>query len=411
MRGNRRVRASLPSRFVSRQKGKRPEISDQSEARHITAAATKAGQYEDRRHQGLPLRSSRSTGPTRRWRRTTDTAILPARPRKPRDKAKVEQAVLIVERWLIGRLRQRSFHSLAEVNAAIGELMPGSTTVRPIRRLGVTRRQLLEEIDRPALKPLPVERLRVRGMEAVPGRRRLSRRRRRPLLQRPAPLPARRGRGAADGADRRESSSAASGSPPILRGGGNRKHTTRCRAHAFQPSPLRRLDDRAHPRRRAARSARRRRRCASRSSNPGPIPNRASGPASASSVSRAPTAPSASKRRRSAPSRSAPGPTARSNPSSTTSSIGGRANAGRGRDADPPSQHPRAALLQLRRTRLAQTSHPRSASSPRPSRNGQGLRRTRRRRGAEGARPRRMARPSPRSRGSRGAGTSAWRRG
>ena len=47
-------------------------------------------------------------------------ALLPARPRKPRDKAKVEAAVLIVERWLLGRLRRRTFYSLAEVNAAIG---------------------------------------------------------------------------------------------------------------------------------------------------------------------------------------------------------------------------------------------------------------------------------------------------
>src|SRR5260221_4871886 len=46
------------------------------------------------------------------------TAILPARPRRPRDKAKVEQAVLIVERWLLGRMRNRTFYSLAEVNAA-----------------------------------------------------------------------------------------------------------------------------------------------------------------------------------------------------------------------------------------------------------------------------------------------------
>jgi len=86
-----------------------------------------------------------------------DTAILPARPRRPRDKAKVEQAVLIVERWLLGRLRHRIFYSLADVNAAIADLMTHLNEVRPIRRLGVTRRQLLEEIDRPALKPLPVE--------------------------------------------------------------------------------------------------------------------------------------------------------------------------------------------------------------------------------------------------------------
>jgi hypothetical protein len=52
-----------------------------------------------------------------------DTAILPARPRRPRDKAKVEVAVLIIERWLLGRLRRRSFYSLAELNTAIGELL------------------------------------------------------------------------------------------------------------------------------------------------------------------------------------------------------------------------------------------------------------------------------------------------
>jgi transposase len=84
-------------------------------------------------------------------------AVLPTRPRRPRDKAKVEGCVLIVERWLIGRLRNRTFHSLAEVNAAIGELLRRLNEERPIRRLGRTRRQLLEELDRPALKPLPIE--------------------------------------------------------------------------------------------------------------------------------------------------------------------------------------------------------------------------------------------------------------
>ena len=85
------------------------------------------------------------------------TMYGPARPRKPRDKAKVEQAVLIVERWLLGRLRHRTFYSLAEVNAAIADLMTHLNEERPIRRLGVTRRQLLEEIDRPALKSWPDE--------------------------------------------------------------------------------------------------------------------------------------------------------------------------------------------------------------------------------------------------------------
>ena len=86
-----------------------------------------------------------------------DTAILPARPRRPRDKAKVEVAVLIVERWLLGRLRHRRFYSLAELNEAIAELLRRLNEERAIRRLGVTRRALIEEIDRPHLKPLPRE--------------------------------------------------------------------------------------------------------------------------------------------------------------------------------------------------------------------------------------------------------------
>ena len=85
------------------------------------------------------------------------TVILPARPRRPRDKAKVEQGVLIIERLLLGRLRNRIFFSLADVNAALAELLKTLNEDRLIRRLGVTRRQLLEELDRPALKPLPTE--------------------------------------------------------------------------------------------------------------------------------------------------------------------------------------------------------------------------------------------------------------
>jgi transposase len=86
-----------------------------------------------------------------------DTAVLPARPRRPRDKAKVEAAVLIIERWLLGRLRHRRFCSLAELNAAIGELLRQLNEERLLRRLGVTRRALLEELDRPKLKELPAE--------------------------------------------------------------------------------------------------------------------------------------------------------------------------------------------------------------------------------------------------------------
>ena len=63
--------------------------------------------------------------------------------------------MLIVERWLLGRLRRRIFHRLADVDTALGELMVQLNDRQPLRRLGVTRRQLLEEVDRPALKALP----------------------------------------------------------------------------------------------------------------------------------------------------------------------------------------------------------------------------------------------------------------
>ena len=86
-----------------------------------------------------------------------DTGILPARPRKPRDKAKVESGVLIIERYLLGRLRHRIFYSLAELNQAIQEMLADVNERRPLRRLGVTRRQLFEELDRPQLRPLPAE--------------------------------------------------------------------------------------------------------------------------------------------------------------------------------------------------------------------------------------------------------------
>ena len=86
-----------------------------------------------------------------------DSAVLPTRPRHPRDKAKVEACVLIVERWLFGRLRHRIFYGLAELNAAIGDLLVDLNDRRILRRVGETRRQLFEAIDRPALRPLPME--------------------------------------------------------------------------------------------------------------------------------------------------------------------------------------------------------------------------------------------------------------
>ncbi|MDP6511185.1 MAG: IS21 family transposase [Dehalococcoidia bacterium] len=81
-------------------------------------------------------------------------AVLPARPRRPRDKAKAEVGVLIAQRWILAVLRQRTFYSLAELNAAIRECLECLNT-RPMRRMGKSRRELFESLDRPCALPLP----------------------------------------------------------------------------------------------------------------------------------------------------------------------------------------------------------------------------------------------------------------
>jgi transposase len=86
-----------------------------------------------------------------------DTAVIPARPRKPRDKAKVETGVLIVQRWILARLRHRHFFTLEELNAAIAELVDELNS-RPFKKLPGSRRSAFESLDRPALKPLPQRR-------------------------------------------------------------------------------------------------------------------------------------------------------------------------------------------------------------------------------------------------------------
>ena len=85
-----------------------------------------------------------------------DTAVVPARPYKPRDKAKVEAAVQVAERWILAALRNRQFFSLTELNAAIRELLVKLNN-RVTPHLGNSRRALFEELDRPELKALPRE--------------------------------------------------------------------------------------------------------------------------------------------------------------------------------------------------------------------------------------------------------------
>jgi transposase len=82
--------------------------------------------------------------------------ILPARPYKPRDKAKVEAGVRFAQTYILGRLRHQTFFSLAECNEAIGLVMQRMNG-RPMRKLGVSRRELFETIERNALNKLPDE--------------------------------------------------------------------------------------------------------------------------------------------------------------------------------------------------------------------------------------------------------------
>jgi len=82
-------------------------------------------------------------------------AVVPARSGRPRDKAPVESAVLVVQRWILAALRHRRFFHLAELNAAIRELLE-RLNARPMQKLGLSRRALFEHLDRPALRPLPL---------------------------------------------------------------------------------------------------------------------------------------------------------------------------------------------------------------------------------------------------------------
>lgn len=84
-------------------------------------------------------------------------AVIPARVRKPRDKAKVENAVLVAERWILAALRNRTFFSLTELNEAIGALLDRLNS-RKFKQIDATREDLFAKLDAPALAPLPTNR-------------------------------------------------------------------------------------------------------------------------------------------------------------------------------------------------------------------------------------------------------------
>jgi transposase len=81
-------------------------------------------------------------------------AVIPARVRKPKDKAKAEVGVQVVERWILARLRNRTFFSLTDLNQAIRGFLD-ELNARLMKHLGRSRRELFEMLDQPVLKPLP----------------------------------------------------------------------------------------------------------------------------------------------------------------------------------------------------------------------------------------------------------------
>lgn len=91
------------------------------------------------------------------WSQHYSTTILPARPASPRDKAKVEAGVLVAERWILARLRNVTCFSLDELNEHIARLVADLNT-RVMRRYRKSRRELFDELDRPALAALPTSR-------------------------------------------------------------------------------------------------------------------------------------------------------------------------------------------------------------------------------------------------------------
>ncbi|BBU87138.1 hypothetical protein EIMP300_85380 [Escherichia coli] len=87
------------------------------------------------------------------WAEATQQ-VLPARPRKPKDKAKAEVGVQVVERWIMARIRHEIFYSLASLNQRIRELLERLNN-KIMQKLGYSRAELFIQLDKPALKPLP----------------------------------------------------------------------------------------------------------------------------------------------------------------------------------------------------------------------------------------------------------------
>ena len=113
---------------------------------NVKAAVTRSNRYEPQLNRSY-----------QQWAEHYRTAVLPARPRRPKDKAKVENAVLLVQRWIVACLRHRSFTSLDELNQAIRELLV-ELNLRAFQKLPENRWQAFVRLDQPHLRALPMHR-------------------------------------------------------------------------------------------------------------------------------------------------------------------------------------------------------------------------------------------------------------
>jgi transposase len=162
--------------------------------------------------------------------------VLPTRIRHPRDKAKVEVAVQIVERFVVAKLRNRTFFSLAELNAAISDCVAAINN-KIMRHVGKSRAELLDTLDQPALKPLPA----TPYSYARAGRARLSHRDCRPLLLGPIEADPRDRRSPHHQRNGRDIPQRPADREPCILSCSQSPHHDR-RAHAECASPLRRMD-------------------------------------------------------------------------------------------------------------------------------------------------------------------------
>ncbi|PMK83840.1 transposase [Vibrio sp. 10N.261.52.E5] len=113
---------------------------------NLRSAVTKTNRYEPRLNDSYQKLANHY-----------QTAVMPARPYKPKDKAKAENAVPLVELWIMMRLRHQTFHTFKEPNLAIRELM-NDLNQREMKQYGASLKALFDKLDKPALKPLPKQR-------------------------------------------------------------------------------------------------------------------------------------------------------------------------------------------------------------------------------------------------------------